>query len=243
MILLIGTLFSTYVPQKVFANLDSYITLGTTDSIETCLDPARAYDYFSLEIIRNLGSGLVAYRPGATGRFDDYIPALATSWFVSSDSREWTFSLRQGVTYEDGKEFNATHVKYTFDRAIGMADPQGPFVGIGFNDIIQNVTVVDKYTAKFILKTPFGAFLSLIASPECVMVDPKYAPMHGTSWDYATDVILYTEGNARASYPLGLGPYFLENWTRIAGQTPSSYLQPIRATGTLVQAFQRVRKS
>ena len=193
------------------------LVMGTTDAVETSLDPANAYDYFGWEIIRSLGSGLVDYAPGATGP-SDIIPDLATTWSVSSDNLQWTFILRQGVKYDDGTEFNATHVKYTFDREIGMADPNGAFVGIGFSDIIQDVVVVDTFTVRFDLKIPYSPFLSLIAGQECVMVDPKYAPMHGTSWNAAADVVLYTAGNARASNPMGLGPYTLSNWTRVAGK-------------------------
>jgi len=193
------------------------LVMGTTDSVETCLDPAEAYDYFGWEIIRSLGSGLVDYRPGATGP-SDIIADLATSWSVSSDGMQWTFTLRQGVKYDDGTTFNATDVKYTFDRNMGIADPIGPFVGIGFSDIIQDVTIVDAYTVRFDLKIPFAPFLSLIAGEECVMVDPKYAPMHGTSWNVTTDVVQYKDGDPRASNPMGLGPYTLANWTRQAGK-------------------------
>ena len=203
--------------NTALAQTNRALTVGTTDMVETSLDPANAYDYFGWEIIRSLGSGLVDYRPGATGP-NDIIPDLATNWSVSSDGLQWTFSLRQGVKYDDGTEFNATHVKYTFDREIGMADPNGAFVGIGFSDIIQDVTVVDTYTVRFDLKIPFGPFLSLMAGAECVMVDPEYARMHGSSWNATTDVVLYTEGNPRASNPMGLGPYMFGNWTRIAGR-------------------------
>jgi ABC-type transport system substrate-binding protein len=120
------------------------------------------------------------------------------------------FNLRQNVKYEDGTEFNATHVKYTFDREVGIADEDGLFVGIGYSDIIQNVTVIDKYTVKFYLKIPFAAFLSLMACPASYIVDPAHAP--------ATSVVEYTEGNPRASHPMGLGPYTLKNWTRVAGK-------------------------
>jgi peptide/nickel transport system substrate-binding protein len=116
---------------------EKILIMGTTDSVESCLDPARAYDYFGWEIIQSLGSGLVEYRPGATGAAEDIVPALATSWSVSEDGKVWTFNLRQGVKFDDGTEFNATHVKYTFDRGIGIADPDGPFVGIGYGDIIE----------------------------------------------------------------------------------------------------------
>jgi peptide/nickel transport system substrate-binding protein len=190
--------------------LKDTLIMGTTDSVESCLDPARAYDFFGWEIIQSLGCGLVEYRAGATGSIDDIVPSLATSWNVSSDGLVWTFNLRQGVKYDDGTEFNATHVKYTFDRGMGIADEDGPFVGIGYSDIIENVTVVSKYVVKFYLKIPFAAFLSLMACQASYIVDPAHAPMNS--------VVEYVEGNPRASHPMGLGPYKLKNWTRVGGK-------------------------
>lgn len=193
------------------------LLMGTTDSVESRLDPASAYDFFGWEIIQSLGSGLAEYRAGATGSIDDIVPSLATNWTVSTDGLQWTFSLRQGVHFDDGTEFNATHVKYSFDRGIGLADPDGPFVGIGYSDIINNVTVVDKYTVVFNLKIPFAAFLSLMACPASYVVDPAYAPM--------TSIVNYTDGNARASHTMGLGPYTLLNWTRVGGKDYEMRLQ------------------
>ncbi len=136
------------------------LVMGTTDSVESCLDPARAYDYFGDEMIQSLGCALVQYKAGATsGGADDILPSLATSWSVSDDGLVWTFNLRQGVKFDDGTEFNATHVKYTFDRGISIADPDSAFVGIGYGSIIKNVTVADTYVVKFYLKIPFGPFL------------------------------------------------------------------------------------
>jgi peptide/nickel transport system substrate-binding protein len=205
------------------------LAIGTTDSVESCLDPARAYDYFGWEIIQSLGSGLVEYKPGATGSIDDIVPALATNWTVSSDGLVWTFNLRQGVLYEDNiTEFNATNVKYTFDRGMGIADGDGPFVGIGYSDIINNVIATSKYVATFHLKIPFGPFLSLLACPVSYIVDPVYAPMPSNMSDpvsRSNAVVVYTEGNARASNPMGLGPYTLTNWTRIAGRDYEMALQ------------------
>ncbi|MCL6578307.1 MAG: peptide ABC transporter substrate-binding protein [Candidatus Bathyarchaeota archaeon] len=190
--------------------LKDTLIMGTTDSVESCLDPARAYDFFGWEIIQSLGCGLVEYRAGATGSIDDIVPSLATSWDVSSDGLVWTFNLREGVKYDDGTEFNATHVKYTFDRGIGIADEDGPFVGIGYSDIIENVTVVSKYVVKFYLKIPFAAFLSLMACQASYIVDPKYAPIDS--------VVEYNATNPRASHPMGLGPYKLKSWTRVGGK-------------------------
>jgi peptide/nickel transport system substrate-binding protein len=209
-IILLIAAIAGYVYLYPQTRLKETLVMGTTDSVESCLDPARAYDYFGWEIVQSLGCGLVEYKAGATGSIDDIVPSLATSWTVSSDGLVWTFNLRQGVHYDDGTEFNATHVKYTFDRGIGIADEDGAFVGIGYDGIINNVTVTEKYVVKFYLKIPFAAFLSLLACQASYIVDPANAPM--------TSVVVYTEGNARGSHPMGLGPYLLRNWTRTAGK-------------------------
>jgi peptide/nickel transport system substrate-binding protein len=208
------------IPPK----LKETLIIGTTDSVETCLDPAKAYDFFGLEIIQSLGCPLVEYKGGATGSVEDIIPSLATSWDVSTDGLQWTFNLRQGVEYDDGTEFTADDVKYTFDRGMGIADDEGAFVGVGYSDIIQSVTVVSKYVVKFNLKIPFASFLSLMAFQVSYIVDPKYAPMSGTSWSL-DDEVLYKEGDARGSYPMGLGPYRLKSWTRVAGKDTEMTLE------------------
>ena len=197
--------------------LKETLIMGTTDSVETCLDPARAYDFFGWEIIQSLGCPLVEYKAGATGSAEDLIPSLATSWTVSDDGLQWIFNLRQGVKYDDGTEFTADDVKYTFDRGIGIADEDGAFVGIGYGDIIQNVTVVSTYVVRFDLKIPFAAFLSLMACQASYIVDPKYAPQ--------TAVVEYKDGDARGSHPMGLGPYKLKSWSRVAGKDTEMTLE------------------
>jgi peptide/nickel transport system substrate-binding protein len=188
------------------------LIMGTTDSAETGLDPAYAYDFFGWEMIQSLSSGLVEYRAGTpTGVVGDIVPALATNWTESVNHLVWTFSLRHGVYYEGGQEFNATDVKYSFDRGnIGINSPDGAFQGIGYAAVVKNVTVVDKYTVRFNLLKPFGPFLSLLTVACTYMVDPLYAPY--------THIINYTAGDARHSYPGGLGPYLLSSWTRTAGK-------------------------
>ena len=206
-----------YILTTPKTTVKNTLIMGTTDSVETCLDTARAYDYFGWEIIQSLGCPLVEYRAGSTGAASDLVPSLATSWSSSADGLQWTFNLRQGVKYDNGTEFTADDVKYTFDRGIGIADPDGAFVGIGYGDIIQNVTVVSTYVVQFNLKIPFAAFLSLMACQASYIVDPTYAPMAGSSWS-VSDVVVYKDGDARGSNPMGLGPYTLTKWTRVAGK-------------------------
>jgi len=223
-VVIIAGVVGYYFYQTQNPPLKDRLIMGTTDSVESCLDPARAYDFFGFEIIQSLGSPLVEYKSGSTGSVDDIIPALATSWEVSADGLTWTFNLRQGVMFASEREFTANDVKYTFDRGIGIADPDGAFVGVGVGDIIDSVTVVSKYVVKFQLKIPFAAFLSLMAFQACYIVDPEYAPMAGSSWSI-DDVVLYEDGNSRGSNPMGLGPYNLKSWTRVAGKDTEMTLE------------------
>ena len=187
------------------------LIMGTTDSVESGLDPGKAYDFFGWEIIGDTGSGLVDIRPGSAAGPNDIVPALATSWSASPDGLTWTFNLRQGVKFDDGREFTADDVKYTFDRNVWkLAIPEGPQVGIGFGDIIKSVNVTDKYTVVLYLNIPFAPFASLMACQCAFIVNSKYAPE-----DAAVE---YAEGDARASSPMDLGPYVLTKWVRVAGK-------------------------
>jgi len=191
------------------------LVMGTTESVESAIDPAQAYDFFGWEIIQNTGCGLVETEP-ATG---DIMPSLATSWSLTPDGLTWTFNLRQGVYFDDNvTEFNATHVKYSFDRAmIGIASPDGPQVNMGYDAIIDSVEVASKYVVQFNLKISFAPFLRLMACPASFIVNPAYAPFD--------QVVYYTEGNVRASTPMDLGPYKLTKWERFAGKDMEMWLE------------------
>jgi peptide/nickel transport system substrate-binding protein len=193
------------------------LIMGTTDSVESAIDPARAWDFFGWEIIQNTGCTLVEIEPGSEATEEDYEPALATDWTLSADKKTWTFNLREGVKFVDGKEFNASHVKYSFDRAIGIAHPEGMPLGLEFDTIIDSVEVVSKYAVNFNLVQPFGPFLPLLASQACAIVNPDYAGGWKTDWS-EDDVVYYEEGDVRASTAMDLGPYVLTKWERVAGK-------------------------
>ena len=191
--------------------LKQTLVIGTTDSVELTLDPAQAYDYFGWCILQQIGGTLCSVKPGSeTG--SDMVPELATDWTISDDLKTWTFDLREGVKFSDGTEFNATHVKYSFDRAIGLEEeiPEGAPAGIGYDLIIDSVEVVSKYEVTFHLKMPFAPFLGLLSCRASAIVNPAYAPM---------EQVNYTAGDARASTPVAfVGPYILTKWERVAGR-------------------------
>ena len=81
---------------------------------------------------------------------------LAESWEISDDSKEITLKLREGVKFQDGAEFNADAVKFTFERLadIGAKNPNFEMAkGI-------TVEVVDPMTAKLVFDEPNAAFFN-----------------------------------------------------------------------------------
>jgi len=187
------------------------IVVGTTDSVESSLDMAQAYDYFGWEMIISLSSGLVQIQPGSQAGASDIKPALATSWNSSTDKMIWDFTLRHNVNFTDGREFNATDVKYTFDRncnltGVGLFELDGPQLNMEYDSVIQNVTIMSEFVVRFYLKIPFAPFLQLMSCAASYMVDRAVAPMN--------ELVGY---NTTAQTPCALGPYLLKEWVRIGG--------------------------
>src|SRR6476646_4350607 len=67
------------------------------------LDPAIGYDWQNWSIIKSLYSRLMDYEPGTT----NLRPDLAESFDVSPDGLTYTFKLRKGVKFHNGRELTA----------------------------------------------------------------------------------------------------------------------------------------
>ncbi|MDF1537283.1 MAG: ABC transporter substrate-binding protein [Candidatus Thorarchaeota archaeon] len=209
-IVLIVGVGAVYFLMNPLAPSNEVIIFGTTDSVEASLDPAQSYDYFGWEIITSLGAGLVEIIPGTSATANDIRGALASSWTVDSTNKIWDFTLRQGLTYYDGQPFNASCVKWSFERNIDMAMEDGPQLNMGYGDIIDSITVTSEYEVRFNLKIAFAPFLQLMACAASYIVHPDYK-------DDTTYVDFDAAEGARGSHPNDLGPYVLTNWTRVGG--------------------------
>jgi peptide/nickel transport system substrate-binding protein len=107
-------------------------------------------------------SGLVRTNPmkGQVST-ENIIPDLAEKWDISPDGKTYTFHLRQGVKFHDGKPLTATDVKYSLDMY------RNPKISPSANNVaaIDSVDIVDNNTVKVTLKYAFPDLLIMIVPP------------------------------------------------------------------------------
>ncbi len=135
------------------------------DDLST-LDPAIGYDWQNWSIIKSLFDGLMDYVPGTT----ELVPHLAESYEVSEDGTTYTFSLREGVIFHNGREMVADDVKYSLERVLNpstQSPGQGFYTNIvgaeefiaGEAEEVAGIEVVDDYTISFTTEEPDASFL------------------------------------------------------------------------------------
>lgn len=110
------------------------------------LDPNTIASGAQTQLQTLLWNGLTKWAPDNTAK-----PDLAESWQNSPDFTQWTFTLRSGVTYHNGKPFTAEEAKKNFDR---VRDPNVPAQVATKIDMVDNVTAKDDTTLVFDLTTP-----------------------------------------------------------------------------------------
>lgn len=160
----------------------------------TTLDPMDTSDTLSGDVQRLLMDGLFGFDQEM-----NVIPMLATGYEANEDATEYTFTLREGIQFSDGTPWNAEAAKANFDR---WGDKN---LGLKRTtllcNILESTEVVDEYTIKVKLATPFGAFINTLAHPACVVVCPT----------------LIAQGNeACAADAVGTGQYTFVEW--VAGE-------------------------
>ncbi len=160
----------------------------------TTMDPMDTSDTLSGGIQRLMMDGLFG--------FDDdmkIIPMLATDYEANDDATEFTIHLREGIQFSDGTPWNAEAAKANFDR---WGDKN---LGLKRTTLLCNVLketeIVDDYTVKVTLESPFGAFIPTLAHPACVVMSPA----------------VIAKGNEEcAKNPVGTGQYTFVEW--VAGE-------------------------
>ena len=132
------------------------------------------------------------------------VSGLATQYYVTEDSKIWIFDLRQDITFHDGSKFNASSVKYNFDRMINSALPEYlPVESIP----LESVEILSEFRIKVNLNEPYAPFSTLV----------------GTWMKFLSPNSFNKTGHL--TNPIGTGPYILnidssddyfQNFTRFA---------------------------
>jgi ABC-type transport system substrate-binding protein len=177
------------------------ITVTYKDDVAT-LDPAIGYDWQNWSMIKSLFDGMMDYVPGTT----TLRPGLAESYALSEDGLTYTFKLRPGVKFHNGREMTADDVKYSLDRVTNPAtqSPGAGFFGsiAGYDAAgdagLSGVKVIDPLTVEITLSRPDATFLHVMALNFASVV-PKEA--------------VDAAGDDFGKQPVGTGAYKLAEWT------------------------------
>lgn len=133
-------------------------------------------------------------------RLDDKgqtVPDLATEWDSNRDATEWTFRLREGVQFHDGKPLTSADVAYTM-RVILDPDTASPQAGtLKTMFAPRDIETPDDLTVRFKLKTANAEFPSLLTAYQCYIIPEDSADTVGQTG-------------------IGTGPFKLESY-RAAG--------------------------
>ena len=99
---------------------EEMILIAAQGSEPDQLDPHMTSAYASFQVLENVYDTLV--QPAADLSME---PALAESWEISDDNLTWTFTMRDGVTFHNGRELVADDVVYSFERIIAEVSTGG----------------------------------------------------------------------------------------------------------------------
>lgn len=92
------------------------------------------------------------------------VPMLAESWQISPDGKIYTFKLRQGVKFHNGKELTSEDVVASIERFLQVTVRKPAF------RILRSFAAKDKYTVELVLSSPSGSFLDALGSPAAELV-------------------------------------------------------------------------
>ncbi|WP_166983842.1 ABC transporter substrate-binding protein [Paramicrobacterium fandaimingii] len=139
------------------------IVIGTTDKITT-IDPAGSYDNGSFAVMNQIYPFLMNTPYGSP----DVEPDIAKSAEFTSP-KEYTVTLKDGLTFANGNELTSSDVKFSFDRTIKIADPNGPS---SLLNNLESVEAPDDTTVVFTLKSANDqTFPQVLSSPAGPIVD------------------------------------------------------------------------
>ena len=189
------------------------------DDVST-LDPAIGYDWQNWSMIKSLFNGLMDYKPGTTELTLD----LAESMDISEDGLTYTFKLRDGVKFHNGRTLTADDVKYSIERTVNPAtqSPGQGFFGMidGFDEAaagnaegLSGIDVLSPTEIRFTLSRPDATFLHVLAINFAFAVPKEEVAKHGADF---------------GKNPVGTGAYRMAEWSlgqRVRFERNADYYQ------------------
>ena len=179
------------------------LTQGFKDDLAT-LDPAIGYDWNNWPAEKMVFDGLLDYDQGTT-----IVPRLAAALpTISNGGRTYTFTLRHGVRFQNGREVTSDDVVYTITRVLDpktKSPGQSFYLGIagaqemanGKAKTVTGIQAVDRYTVRFTLTQPDLTFENVMAMNFAFIVPMEVVAKEGANFGHA---------------PLGTGPFTLQQW-------------------------------
>ncbi len=141
------------------------IIVGTTDKI-TSIDPAGSYDNGSFAVMTQVYPFLLNSKYGTA----DVTPDIAVSAAFTSPT-EYTVKLKPGLKFANGHALTSSDVKFSFDRQLKIADPNGPSSLLGN---LASVAAPDDTTVVFTLKKGNDQIWpQILSSPAAPIVDEQ----------------------------------------------------------------------
>ncbi len=207
-----------YYEYSQFTKPPPTLTIGFMVGVTT-LDPAKVYiQNGAYDVMNNIFDPLVRLNPQTL----QLEPSLAINWTANANFTVWTFWLRKNVKFTDGTPFNASAVKFTFDRILQMGT--GP--AFELSPILNSVNVINNYEVQFVLKKSIPFFEYMISGPEFGIVSPT---------------AVLKEGNNFGTEPVGTGPFYVVKYTTsqiILKANPDYFLGPPKIKTVIINVYQ-----
>jgi peptide/nickel transport system substrate-binding protein len=152
------------------------------------LDPQTSSAVASWYVMDNVFDRLVRLDPATS----EPVPSLAESYEVSDDGLVYTFNLRPGVTFSNGRELTSEDVKWSFER---IMNPDVPAIAKGYFVALESIETPDASTVVLTYTEPFAPLLLALSRVETAIL-PKEAVEDTATWDVT---------------PIGSGPFIIES--------------------------------
>jgi peptide/nickel transport system substrate-binding protein len=198
-----GLLGLSLLPRGAAAqDRGAQLVIGANFVIQS-LDPGRSIETTTNMINHSVYDSLVTF-DGEDLRTPK--PRLASSWTVSEDGTNYTFTLQPDVTFASGNPLTSTDVKWSFDRVRNLQS--NPLFLV---EKITGVEAPDPQTVVITLDTPYPGILPILASPSLGILDSALVSEHG-----GTDAEEAAETDTAEEYlngqSAGSGPYMLTSY-------------------------------